>query len=42
VFFAALFVVVEGLNNAGLPNQIYSHLRGTFGATETSQAWNLA
>jgi Na+/H+ antiporter NhaD/arsenite permease-like protein len=42
VFFAALFVVVEGLNSVGLPNQIYSHLRGTFGATETSQAWNLA
>jgi len=42
VFFAALFVVVEGLNGTGLPNQIYSHLRGAFGATETSQAWNLA
>jgi Na+/H+ antiporter NhaD/arsenite permease-like protein len=42
VFFAALFVVVEGLNGTGLPTQIYSHLRGAFGATETSQAWNLA
>ena len=42
MFFAALFVVVEGLNGTGLPNQIYSHLRGAFGATETSQAWNLA
>ena len=42
VFFAALFVVVEGLNGTGLPDQIYAHLRGAFGATETSQAWNLA
>jgi Na+/H+ antiporter NhaD/arsenite permease-like protein len=41
VFFAALFVVVEGLNTTGLPDQVYSHLRGVFGATETSQAWNL-
>ena len=42
VFFAALFVVVEGLNGTGLPDQIHSHLRGVFGATVTSQAWNLA
>ncbi|MGA2280820.1 MAG: SLC13 family permease [Verrucomicrobiota bacterium] len=42
VFFAALFVVVEGLNTTGLPDQAYSRLRGMFGATETSQAWNLA
>jgi Na+/H+ antiporter NhaD/arsenite permease-like protein len=41
VFFAALFVVVEGLNTTGLPDQVYSHLRGVFGATQTSQAWNL-
>jgi Na+/H+ antiporter NhaD/arsenite permease-like protein len=41
VFFAALFVVVEGLNTTGLPDQVYSHLRGMFGATQTSQAWNL-
>jgi len=42
LFFAALFVVVEGLNSAGLPDQIYSRLRGVFGATESAQAWNLA
>src|SRR5437762_13912231 len=42
LFFAALFVVVEGLNSTGLPDQIYSRLRGTFGATASAQAWNLA
>lgn len=42
VFFAALFVVVESLNKTGLPDQIYGHLRGVFGADVTSQAWNLA
>ncbi len=42
VFFAALFVVVEGLNSTGLPDQVYSHLRGLFGHTATAQAWNLA
>ena len=42
VFFAALFVVVEGLNGTGLPSQVYGHLRGTLGGSETSQAWNLA
>jgi Na+/H+ antiporter NhaD/arsenite permease-like protein len=42
VFFAALFVVVEGLNHTGLPDQTYAQVRGVFGATETSQAWNLA
>jgi len=42
VFFAGLFVVVEGLGGAGLPDQIYHHLRGLFGASVASQAWNLA
>jgi Na+/H+ antiporter NhaD/arsenite permease-like protein len=42
VFFAALFVVVEGLNRTGLPDNAYEHLRGVFGATPTAQAWNLA
>lgn len=42
VFFAALFVVVEGLNGTGLPDQIYGKVHGVFGVTETSQAWNLA
>ena len=42
VFFAALFVVVEGLNGTGLPDQIYGKVRGVFGTTADSQAWNLA
>lgn len=37
VFFAALFVVVEGLNHTGLPSQ----LRPSFGQSVTAQAWNL-
>jgi Na+/H+ antiporter NhaD/arsenite permease-like protein len=41
VFFAALFVVVEGLNSTGLPDQIYRRLQGVFGAGSTTQAWNL-
>jgi Na+/H+ antiporter NhaD/arsenite permease-like protein len=42
VFFAALFVVVEGLNGTGLPDQIFAHIRGLFGESTSSQAWNLA
>jgi Na+/H+ antiporter NhaD/arsenite permease-like protein len=42
VFFAALFVVVEGLNVTGLPEQLYGQVRGLFGETVESQAWNLA
>ena len=42
VFFAALFVVVEGLNGTGLPDQIYGQVHGLFGASAPSQAWNLA
>jgi Na+/H+ antiporter NhaD/arsenite permease-like protein len=42
VFFAALFVVVEGLSDTGLPDQIYRHVRGVFGASVASQAWNFA
>ena len=42
LFFAALFIVVEGLNSTGLPDQIYSRLRGVFGGTAMAQAWNLA
>jgi len=37
VFFAALFVVVEGLNSTGLPEQV----RPSFGTGVTAQAWNL-
>jgi Na+/H+ antiporter NhaD/arsenite permease-like protein len=42
VFFAALFVVVEGLNSTGLPDQAYERLRGLFGVSASTQAWNLA
>lgn len=42
VFFAALFVVVEGLSGTGLPDQIYGRLHGVFGQTAGKQAWNLA
>jgi Na+/H+ antiporter NhaD/arsenite permease-like protein len=42
VFFAALFVVVEGLNGTGLPDQTYDKVRGLFGATASTQGWNLA
>lgn len=42
VFFAALFVVVEGLNSTGLPDRTYGAVRGVFGTGATSQAWNLA
>jgi Na+/H+ antiporter NhaD/arsenite permease-like protein len=41
VFFAALFVVVEGLSDTGLPDVIYHHLQSMFGTTATGQAWNL-
>jgi Na+/H+ antiporter NhaD/arsenite permease-like protein len=42
VFFAALFVVVKGLNSTGLPDQLYGQVRGVFGHRASSQAWNLA
>lgn len=42
LFFAALFVVVEGLNGTGLPDQVYGGVRGVFGSSVESQAWNLA
>lgn len=42
VFFAALFIVVAGLNDTGLPDQIYRHLRGVFGSSSAGQAWNFA
>ena len=42
VFFAALFVVVEGLNGTGLPDQVYGKVRGVFGKSAGPQAWNLA
>jgi Na+/H+ antiporter NhaD/arsenite permease-like protein len=42
VFFAALFVVVEGLNGTGLPDQTYERVRGVFGTSVAGQAWNFA
>ena len=42
VFFAALFIVVEGLNKTGLPDQAYRHVQGLFGGSVASQAWNFA
>ena len=42
LFFAGLFVVVEGLNSTGLPDQLFARVHGLFGASAGSQAWNLA
>ena len=41
VFFAALFAVVEGLNGTGLPDELYERVRGLFGHSTATQAWNL-
>src|SRR5437762_5300436 len=41
VFFAALFVVVEGLSDTGLPDAIYRRLQPMFGFSAPVQAWNL-
>lgn len=42
VFFAALFIVVDGLSDAGLLDSIYRHLQPLFGASATTQSWSLA
>jgi Na+/H+ antiporter NhaD/arsenite permease-like protein len=42
VFFAALFVVVEGLGGTGLPDQIYRKVSLLFGTSVHGQAWNFA
>ena len=42
VFFAALFIVVEGLNGTGLPDNIYHKLQPLFGTSAGAQAWNFA
>jgi len=42
VFFAALFIVVEGLSGTGLPDQVYRRVHGVFGGSVGSQAWNFA
>src|SRR5262249_55259882 len=41
VFFAALFVVVDGLSDTGLPDAIYSRVQPIFGSSVPSEAWNL-
>ncbi|MCP5524782.1 MAG: anion transporter [Verrucomicrobiales bacterium] len=42
VFFAALFVVVEGLNGTGLTGKLHAQCSPLFGASVPTQAWNLA
>jgi Na+/H+ antiporter NhaD/arsenite permease-like protein len=42
VFFAALFIVVDGLSDTGLPDAIYWRLQPIFGSTAPAQACNLA
>jgi Na+/H+ antiporter NhaD/arsenite permease-like protein len=42
LFFAALFIVVDGLSDTGLPDAIYSRLQPIFGSSEPAQVWNLA
>src|SRR5206468_12211273 len=42
IFFAALFVVVDGLSDTGLPDAIYLRLQPVFGSHASTQAWNLA
>ena len=42
LFFAALFIVVDGLSDTGLPDAIYSRLQPIFGLSTPAQAWNLA
>ena len=41
LFFAALFIVVDGLSDTGLPDAIYSRLQPIFGSSTPAQAWNL-
>jgi Na+/H+ antiporter NhaD/arsenite permease-like protein len=41
VFFAALFVVVDGLSDTGLPDAIYRHMRFVLGSHVLTQTWNL-
>lgn len=42
VFFAALFIVVEGLSGTGLPDQLHQRLEPIFGGSAKAQAWNFA
>src|SRR5262249_52159895 len=38
----ALFIVVEGLGDTGLPDQLFHSVRPLFGVSTGRQAWNLA
>src|SRR5256714_871188 len=40
LFFAALFIVVDGLSDTGLPDAIYGHLKLLFGSTVSTQSWD--
>jgi Na+/H+ antiporter NhaD/arsenite permease-like protein len=42
VFFAALFVVVEGFNKTDIPNELYKYAQFLFGHQSMMEAWNLA
>lgn len=42
LFFAALFIVVDGLSDTGLPDAIYWRLQPMFGSSAPAQAWNLS
>jgi Na+/H+ antiporter NhaD/arsenite permease-like protein len=42
LFFAALFIVVDGLTSAGLPDQIFRRIRPMFGSSAQVQAANLS
>ena len=42
VFFAALFIVVDGLSDTGLPTAIFEHLRRIFGSSAPMQAASFA
>src|SRR5438067_13619517 len=42
LFFAALFVVVDGLSDTGLLDAIYRRLQPVFGSTVSTQSWTLA
>ena len=42
LFFAALFVVVEGLSGTGLPDQLFQKAAPIFGKSAPVQVWNFA
>lgn len=42
LFFAALFILVDGLSDTGLPDAIYGRLQPIFGSSAPTQAWNLS